>query len=446
MGNVTIISATFETADDGRIYGWIPQPDTRGTFDILTYCLLTIFICSFSILCLNVPTPDETSWQIFRRRLFWMATAISGPEFVLTYASAQWGMAKASVKDFKDAGYEGWTMRHAFFADMGGFVLVATDCEKPFPITAKHVHWLVTHQYLTMPDTTVEEINDKSKQDTIAKVVTFFQNSYLVLQCISRYEQGLTITTLELSALAIVICSLMTSWCWWRKPSDVATPFKLRLKEGATIDSIRETEGGDALKPWDHTPLDFIDDLRPSWALNVQKFMKMPVNPHERPIPRLHNDRLPSSGTLTGIQKAVLCFGSLLYAAIHLLGWNFEFPTRVELILWRVSSMFLFGNTVAFWIFETSAGWWRRGFWQRWFYTVFWKSKLPSLEANLQRRDTSAKSKELPLKFEFWSIFPLAWTYALARLYLIVESFMGLRAMDPTAYANVAWTTYLPHF
>jgi hypothetical protein len=49
-----------------------------------------------------------------------MGIAISGPEFVLTYASGQWGTARESVKAFRASGYPQWTMRHGFFADMGG--------------------------------------------------------------------------------------------------------------------------------------------------------------------------------------------------------------------------------------------------------------------------------------------------------------------------------------
>lgn len=67
---------------------------------------------------------------------------------------------------------------------------------------------------MDLPEVSEEGMNDKSKQDTIAKIVTFFQISYLVLQCLGRVLQHLTVRTIELSALAIVICSIMTSACW----------------------------------------------------------------------------------------------------------------------------------------------------------------------------------------------------------------------------------------
>jgi len=262
-----------------------------------------------------------------------MVIAIAGPEFVLTYASGQWDTAHASVKAFKESKYPQWTMRHAFFADMGGFLLVPPDTP-PFPVTGKQIHWLVVHNYLPFPGTTSADLADKSKQDTIAKMVACFQISYLILQCLGRAAQRLTITTLELSALAIVVCSIMTSLCWWYKPADVRTPVRLQLQ--VSITEILQKAGDAASRPFRQTPLDFIDDLGPSWSLNVQPFMGIHAQPFQRPIPRLGNDRLPN---LKGYQEIFLCIATLSYASLHLVGWNFAFPTNPERVLWRTCSI-----------------------------------------------------------------------------------------------------------
>ena len=81
----------------------------------------------------------------------------------------------------------------------------------------------------------------------------------------------------------------------------------------------------------------------------------MPVEPFERPMPRLGNDRFPK---FKGYQKPMSCFATLLYASIHLVGRNFEFLIRTEM---RVCSKFLFRNVFAFEIFETSASRYRVG-------------------------------------------------------------------------------------
>jgi hypothetical protein len=156
-----------------RVNGWVGQPQTRGTLDIAWTCLFTIFISTFTILCLNVPAPDDGMWRVAGRRLFWMGLAIAGPEFVLTYASGQWGAAKESVQLFRALGYPQWTLRYGFFADMGGFLFLPRD-SNPFPITSKHLHWLVSKSYLTFPDVSSKELWDKSKQNTVAKVIARF--------------------------------------------------------------------------------------------------------------------------------------------------------------------------------------------------------------------------------------------------------------------------------
>lgn len=159
--------------EDDRIRQWISQPNYRGSYDILWTCLLTVFICTYTILCLNVPASKDTWLTILCRRILWMFLAIIGPEFVLTYAAGQWSRAAQSVKAFHEAGHEGWGMRLAFFADMGGFVLHARD-SAPFPLNAKQLHWLVVNKHVEYPSTTNEEIWDKSKQDRVAKVVMAF--------------------------------------------------------------------------------------------------------------------------------------------------------------------------------------------------------------------------------------------------------------------------------
>lgn len=421
-----------------RINGWVEQPKTRGTLDILWTSLITIFLCTFTLLCLNVPAANDSPWRITTQRLFYMCLAITGPEFLLTAASGQLSTAKASVKAFHDLGYPQWTIRHGFFTDMGGFLFIPRD-SKPFPITSKHLHWLVSRKYLPFPEVTLKEIWDKSKQDTVAKLISFFQIGYLILQCLGRVGQGLVITTLELSALAIVVCSLATNFCWLRKPAGVMT--HVRLYSEMSMGEIL-TDAGNAELPWKQTPLDFVDDLGPSWALNVQPFMKMPVGPHERPIPRFGNDRLPN---LHGAQKALLCFASLVYGAIHLAGWNFMFPTQLERILWRASSMFIFVNTAAFWLMETIAVWHRQGQWQRLFYRLFNPAEMEAAELARKLELQNKEPKQLPMPWEFWTMVPLAVTYAAARVYLIAEAFMGLRALEPTAYINVDWTNYIPH-
>lgn len=52
--------------------------------------------------------------------------------------------------------------------------------------------------------------------------------------------------------------------------------------------------------------------------------------------------------------------------------------------------------------------------------------------------------KTLPLVWEFWLVTPLGLTCAAARCYQIVEVFVGLRSLEPSAYLNVEWSSFIP--
>lgn len=422
---------TLGVVTDERIHGWVSQPNYRGTLDIIWLCLSTTFIATYTVLCLNVPSRGEPWLQVQGRRILWMLVSIAGPEFTLTAAAGQWKTAKVSVDLFSKAGYESWTMRHGFFADMGGFELRSADFA-PFRITSRHLYYLVSKRYIRYPEISLEDIRDKSKQDNIAKLIATLQVSYLILQCIGRAVQHLAITTLELFCLAIVVTSIPTTWCWMHKPNDIGCP--IVISTDVSIKQVIEDAGERAQAPYQQTPLDFVDDLRPSWCLNVQAFMHMPIGPKKRPIPRFGNERFPD---LNFWETSVLLFATVVYASIHVAAWNWKFPTKFESIMWRVSSMILMGSTFAFWVLETIAVWYRyhKG-----------DAMFGIKERNIERElDEQRPNKKLPMTGEFWSIFPLAVIYAFGRSYLLIEAFAGLRELEASAYISVNWANFIPH-
>lgn len=435
---------SLDVVNHNRIQGWVEQPDFRGSFDIITTCTTTVFICTYSMLVLNLPAPKEPPIRHIGRRILWMCIGIFGPEFPLTFAAGQWSRAKQSTKDFVEAGHKSWTMRHAFFADMGGFVLKPQE-GPAFPINGRQLLWLVTKKKIELPPITMEELWDKSKQDKIVKIITAIQVTYFVLQCIGRAAQNLAITTLELNTLAIVICSLMTSYAWLHKGADVFIPFTLQC-------SLTAEELSDGNK-WDLTPLDFIDDHTPGYSINVQPFMRMPVIPATRPIQRIPDDRFPTNPY--GAQEYLLCFATMVFTGIHLAAWNMSFPTRIEKVLWRTSSLTLFGITVAFWVVETVASWGRLGRWKKlylWFTVQKKKLRQHDAEMAAKRRQTDEErqsagntGREFPRKWEFCSVTALAIIYGVGRLYLIVEAFLEFRNMPASAFLTVDWAQYFPH-
>jgi hypothetical protein len=62
-----------------------------------------------------------------------------------------------------------WTLTHAFFADMGGFVLEASDLPYPVPLDAEQIFYLVKNKFIDYPTIDREEIMDKNKSDGLAR-------------------------------------------------------------------------------------------------------------------------------------------------------------------------------------------------------------------------------------------------------------------------------------
>jgi hypothetical protein len=74
------MSRLFGNADDEMV-GWMPDSGQRGTIDLLWTCIVTLFLCVWSALHLNIPT--EKSWKArARRRMLWLLFALLAPELV----------------------------------------------------------------------------------------------------------------------------------------------------------------------------------------------------------------------------------------------------------------------------------------------------------------------------------------------------------------------------
>jgi hypothetical protein len=75
-----------------------------------------------------------------------------------------------------------------------------------------------------LPDIAQQSIKDKSKADSLAKILVIFQASWLIFQCIARFATQLAVTTLELNTLAHAACALLIYLLWWEKPLDIQCP------------------------------------------------------------------------------------------------------------------------------------------------------------------------------------------------------------------------------
>jgi hypothetical protein len=494
------------------ISGWVDQPNGRGTFDIIWSCLFTIFLCIWSVQCLNLPARNENHWHVFKRKLKWALISIFGPEFLMTFANGQWAAATRSVHQFRESGHKDWTLTHAFFAEMGGFV-IETHNTGTFPISSEQLHYLIEEGQVKYPSITLEDINDKSKGDVWTKSIIGLQTGWFLLEMLGRAITRSPVTTLELATGGFVICTMATNFFWYFKPQDVNKPITLKLEKPALWDNPEKEQ----LSLRRLTPLDFVDNLQPSWSMTVMPHLRMArTGPQERPMQRLPNDRLPRICVKC---QLFLCFVTLLYGGCHLIGWNFDFPSKAEKMLWRITSSLQIGMTAAFWIADESQRLAQKKFngpgtMQKLHAEIEAKKKLateqgqsvigsesslpvaiektadaavlqgapaPSInsddieaqaavqaeehgKANLaaetNEKDESGSDIEPDVprvnttveallytvpRWQLITIGAVVVIYAIARAYLIVEVFAGLRVLPSGAFEQVQWSAALPH-
>ncbi|EKG13349.1 hypothetical protein MPH_09631 [Macrophomina phaseolina MS6] len=161
-----------------EIAGWTSGPDRRGTFDIIWNSVVTIFLCSWTVLCLNLLPDSFNDWLWATQKLLMTGLVFIGLEFLFQLAIGQWLSATHSDKQFRSFSHNKWTMKHAFFADMGGYVFDVPGEIARFPLTTRKVYYLVHKGYVDIEDVLVEPkvIADRNKSDGITRLITCCQS------------------------------------------------------------------------------------------------------------------------------------------------------------------------------------------------------------------------------------------------------------------------------
>jgi len=175
---------------------WAPEPARRGTMGILLPCLITLGLCVWTAVHLNI-NPQPTPGRLLLFKLTWLFLGVVAPEFVLWCAYDQFMEARAiysiilniqthrlnaaklwGEKQRNDR-IEGFDMKTAFFVLMGGYV-VHPGPEKVYglPVTLTAQGFALLYAQGGIPaaeDLETRVIEDKSKADGLAKVLVCIQ-------------------------------------------------------------------------------------------------------------------------------------------------------------------------------------------------------------------------------------------------------------------------------
>lgn len=88
-------STTSATQGSTDAVGFILETQNRDTVSLVISCVLTLGLCVYSALHLNVPPKDETYFGAFWRQTKWCFIALLAPELVLYMAWKQWASARS---------------------------------------------------------------------------------------------------------------------------------------------------------------------------------------------------------------------------------------------------------------------------------------------------------------------------------------------------------------
>lgn len=137
---------------------YISGPNVRSTLGILSSIISTIIFHTWMVLHLSLPANQKTLgkgfsawarrvWQTLWRKLEWTLVAFIMPGFVVGKALGDYIAAYRSVRckvmqsHAKRSGTS-WTMTHAFFANMSGYILDQGDVD-----TTSRADSLISYHY-----------------------------------------------------------------------------------------------------------------------------------------------------------------------------------------------------------------------------------------------------------------------------------------------------------
>jgi hypothetical protein len=313
----------------------------RGTLELIWSCLITVLLCTW-----NIQRPQFVKWSSHRSKLlgkrsFWFAITLLCPVYVVCVAFEQWWRAYKH-REMRKLGYNDWTMQHGFYVDMGCFQvelhgqganlptaskngdIIELDDGLRFTIRLDNLILLTKADLLSAPDISTHDLEERNKNDRLARFITYLQLLHFCFQFFSRLGFNLPISTLELSTMAFICPAALVEYLWWDKPLEMRTATIAKLdsnKNGAFICAVSKLQFRDLeqdLAEWGKG--DFV----------------------------LFFNRIRES--YTGAQLGFGILTTVLVDGINFAAWNNSFPSETEQLLWRTMSASTCGTMIMLWI------------------------------------------------------------------------------------------------
>jgi len=255
-----------------------------------------------------------------------------------------------------------WKLVHGYLVTMGALQFKLDDAESQVP-TLEQIEKFAKCGMLPTADFLNKKVVALQKSDRLAKGVVCLQVLWLVIQAAARKAEQLPVTLLELNTIAQVWITLVIYGMWWYKPQGIVEVIEI----------------------------DF------SYCKKCQ----------ERLCKTVEITSQPTTSSVVGYLTLVaVLLVSAVFITIDALGWAAYFPTRAEMIIWRLSICLLVAS--AFLIF---------------------------VAFGFSRRENVST---IIFVFSFFSA-------VVGRILLTIEALISIRSLPVGAYKTPSWSDFLPH-
>jgi hypothetical protein len=150
-------------------------------------------------------------------------------------------------------------------------------------------------------------------------------------------------------------------------------------------------------------------------------------------FPSLSNLSLGQVNVHRNLLPSIFAFTALAYGGLHLSAWNDFYPSRVERILWIIAALWIASSGALVWAF---------------FSARLLKKKVISASQKrvLYRCNEASNQWEYwSSKFVKWCVYFIGISFAVARVFLVVEAFVSLREAPKRMYLTPDWSNFIPH-
>ena len=106
----------METHNNTRLVSWTAEPNGRGTWSLLSSCLITMGLCVYTAMHLNIPSQpskaaDVGRWRRicrseYRKQAQWLLMGLFAPELVVYTAWNQFIFVKNMTGVMADRGHK----------------------------------------------------------------------------------------------------------------------------------------------------------------------------------------------------------------------------------------------------------------------------------------------------------------------------------------------------